>query len=214
MSIQGRLQDLNTTLPSDVELLSVTKYASLETIQTLYNLGLRRFAESKIQDAEDKIKVLGYQDVSWELIGHLQRNKAKKAVTLFDRIQSVDSLRLLQKINDEAQKIAKKQKILFQLNLAKEPQKHGFLEADFLENEELLFSFDHVEVQGIMTMAKQDLNDDDCQLFFRSCKNFYDILKERHPSISVLSMGMSQDYEIAVKEGSNLVRLGSLIIND
>ena len=211
MHLNQAIHDITEKLQDQSQLLCVTKYAPLPCIQSLYDLGIRQFGENKVQDAEQKINQFSFKDCRWELIGHLQRNKVKKAVSLFDRIQSVDSLKLLEKINDEAEKIQKKQAILLQLNFTKDPQKFGF-EPEFLTKHlEKIMQYPHIQVEGIMTMAPLGLAKDELYNFFVEAKTFYDILKSRYNSIGTVSMGMSQDYELALEAGSNLVRLGSIL---
>ena len=210
MNLEATLNTLLDNLSSKDQLLCVTKYASMDCIQALYDLGIRQFGENKVQDAEKKIQAFQFTDCRWELIGHLQTNKAKKAVSLFDRIQSVDSIKLLKKINEEAQKIHKNQCVLIQLNFANDPQKFGFEPEFVISHLDELFSFSNITVDGIMTMAPYGKSEQELLNFFIEAKKFYDILKSRYNTIGTLSMGMSQDYELALKAGSTLIRLGSI----
>lgn len=201
----------NSQEGQDPSLLCVTKYTSVENMQFLYDAGERFFGENKVQDAEDKQRQLPYPDIHWHLIGHLQRNKAKKAVQLFDCIQSIDSIRLLEKVNDEAGKINKKQDIFIQVNLTGEEQKYGFDKSEFYEHLETFYQFQNCTIKGIMAMGPHTDNQDDISRVFQATHACYQDLQKHSQSPLDLSMGMSSDFELAVKNGATMVRIGSLL---
>jgi len=209
-SVHQKIQALSDN-KHPCSLLCVTKYTSIENMQHLYDAGERHFAESKVQDAEKKQITLTQGDITWHMIGHLQRNKVKKAVQLFDCIQSVDSLRLLAKINEEAEKIQKKQDIYIQVNLTGEDQKYGFTLAEFKENLEQFYQFPSCRIKGIMAMGPHTDSPAQITKVFLETHNCYLALKKRHNTPLELSMGMSSDFELAIAAGSTMVRIGSLL---
>ena len=204
MTIQANLQKILTELGS-VKLVAVTKYASAEQIAELYAAGQRFFGESRIQVAKDKVPQ--YPDVEWHLIGHLQSNKAKQAVQLFSLIHSVDSLHLAEALSKEAVKQNKVQDILIQVNIGNEPQKAGCIPADTAALVAAAGALPNLNVLGLMAMAPLSENAEDARPYFKQMKLLFDAIG----GLSLLSMGMSGDYKIALTEGANLVRIGSAL---
>ncbi len=192
--------------------MAVTKYVTAEVIQCLVDEGVMLIGENKVQDALKK-QALVHGASQWELIGHLQSNKVKQAVTHFKRIASADSLRLLQLINEEAKKQNKVMPILLQVNIAKEESKFGFEQEVLLKERAHIFSLLNIEIQGIMVIAPYAEDPEESRLFFRQGKHLFDELKADYSSLSVLSMGMSHDYKVAIEEGSTLIRIGSLLFH-
>lgn len=204
MTISENLQRILSELGS-AKLVAVTKYASSEQIEQLYAAGQRVFGESRIQVAKDKVSQ--YPDVEWHLIGHLQTNKAKQAVQLFSLIQSVDSLRLAEAISKEAVKQNKVQRILIQVNIGREAQKSGCLPAatkDLVAQARLLAN---IQVCGLMAMAPLTADPEKTRPYFKEMKRIFEDIGE----LTVLSMGMSGDYPVAIAEGATLVRIGSAL---
>jgi pyridoxal phosphate enzyme (YggS family) len=214
--LEQHLKKIQSSLPFPeiVKIMAVTKYASDEQIAALIAAGIKLFGENKVQDAERKIKLFGSSNLDWHMIGHLQTNKVKKAVQLFACIQSVDSVRLLDKINNEAQKLNKKMPILLQLNLLNEESKFGFSYEEYLQHRPLIFSFAGVIIKGIMIIAPYEKKPAKLDVFFQKAKRIYDQEKKEHPSLEILSMGMSNDYEYALKNGANMIRVGSVLLNN
>ena len=205
--IQKTIQALNP----HTQLLVATKYAGIEEIQEVIDCGITLLGENKVQDAEKKILTITTPNLSWHLLGHLQSNKVNKAVSLFDCIQSVDSLALAEKIDQAAKKIQKVQKILIQINIGNEAQKSGFSLENFLQSQEKLLSLHNLEILGIMVIVPHTKDEEELRSFFGQTKKLFDQMKEKHPHSHVLSMGMSEDFKIAIEEGSTLVRVGRSI---
>lgn len=193
-----------------VTLIAVTKYAPPETINALYKLGHRDFGENKVQDALQKAAQLP-KDIHWHMIGHLQTNKVAKAVSLFKTIQSIDSQKILSKINTEAKKINKIQTGFIEINLAEDPKKHGLYPSEIPDLLSSLKNHPNVTITGIMIMAPHTKNPAKLKTFFKDAKILYTNLKTDLPTLATLSMGMSNDYKLAIESGSNMVRIGSYL---
>lgn len=209
-------------------MICVSKFHPAEAIMEAYQLGERDFGESRVQELLPKYETLP-KDIRWHFIGHLQTNKVKMIVPFVHLIHSVDSLRLLEAINREAEKIQRKVRVLLEVHVAKEETKSGFTpeELDSLFIQGQLSSFNYIEVCGIMGMAT---NTDDKQEIHRCFQAIKLLAKTHFPTISssigntegienrypscIISMGMSDDYKIAIEEGSNMVRIGSSIFGE
>lgn len=211
MSIRENLQSLNQILPGEVTLVAVSKTKPTEDILEAYECGHRDFGENRVQEMEEKAKDLP-SDIRWHLIGHLQRNKVKYIAPYVSLIHSVDSESLLKEINKQAKRNERIIDCLLQIKIAEEDSKFGMEEA---EAEKLLSEyadkFPHVRITGLMGMGT--FTDDAAQTRreFQRLKKAFDKMKKDRPEFTVLSMGMSDDYPIALEEGSNMVRVGSLI---
>ena len=199
------------TLPENVQLVAVSKTHSAEMIKTIYDLGQRTFGENKVQELVEKSPQLP-KDIKWHLIGHLQTNKVKYIAEFIDTIQSVDSQKLLLEIDKQAAKFERRIKILLQLKIAEEETKYGLEihEAKELYQEFLNHEYPNVEVVGLMGMATFTENIDQVRKEFDVLKQIFDQLSLKHP-LQTLSMGMSDDYPLAIESGANSVRIGSAI---
>ena len=212
-TLEMNLDKVLGILGGKAELLAVTKSVDAEIIKQLASLGQKVFGENRVQDAEQKILVLNeiYDGLRWHMIGHLQSNKVKKAVRLFDVIQSVDSLKLVSLIDKEAGKINKRIDVLIQINISEEDHKYGIEPSAvhmFFANLEQM-ELRNIRIIGIMGMAPF-CGHELVRPYFRKMKEIFDLLKSRY-NLSVLSMGMSNDYVEAVEEGSNMVRVGTVL---
>lgn len=212
--IAEQYQAVKSALPSDITLVAVSKTHSADKIRQVYDLGQRIFAENKVQELVEKAPLLP-KDIQWHLIGHLQTNKIKYIADFVDTIQSVDSEKLLSEINKHAGKHQRIIKVLLQVKIAEEDTKSGM---EISETKELFLkwlqgSFPNVKIMGLMGMAT--FTDDEAQIEreFRFLKRLYDQLSLQHP-LSVLSMGMSGDYPLAIACGANSVRIGSAIFGN
>ncbi len=194
-------------LNTEITLVAVSKYYESEKIQKAYNLGFRNFGESKLQDLEKKQEILKDLDINWHFIGRLQSNKIKKIVLYSDLIHSVSNSKHLEKINLEAEKINKVQNILLQVNIANEHNKDGFSLEEF---ESIIndVNFNNINIEGIMVIGPHTENEDDINKIFKEAY----LLFKKH-NFKTLSMGMSFDYEIALKNNSNCLRIGKSIFN-
>lgn len=202
---------------SQVKIIAVTKYYGVDRLIEAYDVGLRDFGENKVLDAINKIESLPQNirdDSTFHLIGHLQSNKVKKAVKYFDIIHSVDSLKLAQKIDVEAKAINKCQKILLQVNYAKEESKTGFSVEELFEAYPKIQKLENVKIEGLMTMAPKSMSESGLYALFDGVKKLkFELNSKYEDSIEELSMGMSQDYLVAVKCGSTIIRLGKKIFD-
>ncbi len=198
--------------PYRPNIIAVTKYFDEEAIEAAYNAGLRNFGESRTIEAIEKIEKLPVEvrnNSSFHFIGHLQSNKVKKTVEHFDFIHSVDSLKLAELISTAAKAFGKVQRILLQLNNAREIQKSGFSKEELFEVFPEIIKLDGIKVEGLMNMAP--LGADDKTLFelFSDVANTKRLLEEKYNcKMNELSMGMSQDYRIAAQCGATMLRIG------
>ena len=200
-----------------VTLVAVSKTKSEEDILELYNLGQRDFGENYVQELIKKHESLP-KDIRWHFIGHLQSNKVKLIAPFVYLIHGVDSVKLLEVINKEGEKIKRKIKCLLQVHIAKEETKFGF---DLIEARQAIThvfvetSFSNIELCGLMGMASFTANQEEVRHEFSSLKSLHEEIRSRvdvdKNSFSILSMGMSGDYELAISEGSNLIRVGSML---
>ena len=220
------LAEIRKHIPQYVTLVCVSKFHPAEAIMEAYNAGERDFGESRVQELLPKYEALP-KDIRWHFIGHLQTNKVKMIVPFVHLIHSVDSLRLLETINKEAEKIQRKVRVLLEVHVAKEETKSGFspeeLEQLRIKNFELRDCFPWVEVCGIMGMATNTDDVEEWRRCFREIKilasHLSPIVNSEAPDRSqseypMISMGMSDDYQIAIEEGSNMVRIGSSIFGE
>jgi pyridoxal phosphate enzyme (YggS family) len=202
-----------------VQVVAVTKTVSSATIRAAYELGLTTFAENRVQEARAKIAELRLPGVRWELIGHLQTNKAGQAVTLFDRIESVDSLRLAEVLSARAAAAGRRLPILLEVNVAGEASKSGFAPEELLAAACAIAALPAVELQGLMTVAPLVEEPEAVRPVFRRLRELRDQLREAAPlggdaGWPELSMGMSDDFEVGIEEGATLVRLGRALFGE
>ncbi len=207
--------------PKEIILIGVTKYTDLAKVQQAIDAGLVHIAENRVQDAQERFPLLkvGPKQVTKHLIGHLQTNKAKFAVPLFDMIQSVDSLKLAQEIQKQAEKHNKVMDILIQVNCSDEDQKSGIEQSQALELIDQAADFKNINVQGLMTMAALTDDEKKVRAAFASLRALRDqakilLAKKERGQMKWLSMGMSGDFPIAIEEGSNMVRVGRAIFGE
>lgn len=212
MSIKENLAEIKANLPEGVTLVAVSKTKPNEAILEAYEAGQRVFGENKVQDLVQKWEALP-KDIEWHMIGHLQRNKVKYMAEFVSLIHGVDSLKLLKEIDKQAQKHNRVIPCLLQMHIAEEDTKFG-LDEDELNA--LLASSEfkqmkHVKIMGLMGMATFTDNENQVRKEFARLKSLFENLKLQLPDITILSMGMSGDYDIAIAEGSTMVRIGSSI---
>ena len=196
-----------------VRLVAVTKNHGVDEMREALDGGVTDIGENRIQEAREKFETLE-RDATWHLIGHLQKNKAKYAVKLFDLIHSVDTLELACALDKEAQKIDKVQKILVQVNLAKEASKSGVYEEELQPLLEAVDELSHLQLAGLMCIAPNYEDVEEVRPLFRRMYEIFQRTKEfpwKTANIIYLSMGMTHDYRIAVEEGANIVRVGTAI---
>lgn len=209
MGIAENIYHVKNSISQEVNLIAVSKTKPIEAIKEAYEVGQRDFGENKVQELCEKYEVLP-KDIRWHLIGHLQRNKVKYIVGKAYLIHSLDSIKLLNEIEKQygaKQNIAN---VLIEINIGREESKDGILieQLDDLINEVECCS--HVKVKGLMAIIPKG-NEDECRVYFKKLKEIWDDLKVnnyKNISMEYLSMGMSRDYNIAIEEGSNMIRIG------
>ena len=214
--IQTQLKQVQAQLPEHVVLIAVSKTKPIADLQAAYDAGQRHFGENKVQEMVEKAQLLP-NDIHWHLIGHLQTNKVKYMAGFVHLIHGVDSLKLLIEINKQAKKVNRIQDILLQFYIAQEDTKFGL---DISEAQEILNSIDfqqlkHIRVCGVMGMASNTSNEKQVASEFRNLKQIFDELKTKYfpkqDTFKEISMGMSGDYQLAIANGSTMVRVGSKI---
>lgn len=212
MSIKENLISILNTLPKSVTLVAVSKTKPIQDLHEAYKEGQRIFGENKVQEMTKKWVKMP-KDIEWHMIGHVQRNKVKYMAEYVVLVHGVDSPRLLKEINKQAKKHDRTISCLLQVHIAEEESKFGFDEKELLElvkNEEFKEN-KNVKLVGLMGMASFTDNKDQVRREFNGLKSLYSKMKDTYKDFSILSMGMSGDYQIAIEEGSNMVRIGSSI---
>ena len=197
---------------TDVTLLPVTKNHPVDAVQYAHRVGLLAVGENRVQEAGGKREGFESSAVRWELIGHLQSNKAKDAVAIFDRIQSVDSIKLLNRLNRQAGEIGKCLPILLQCNSGEDPNKYGFRVDEVESALEVALKSEHLKVDGLMTIAPLDDDIDVAKAAFERLRGLRDDLADRYEiALAELSMGMTGDLEVAIAAGSTQIRVGTAL---
>lgn len=215
-NIAENIKLLQSTLPANVSLVAVSKFHPVDALMQAYNAGQRVFGESRAQELVQKASAMP-SDVEWHFIGHLQTNKLKMVVPLVKMIHSIDSEKLLIAVNEEATKVNKIVNVLLEVHVAQEETKFGFSEAEFHEIAEsgLLDSLKNVRVCGVMGMATNTDDEDEIRVEFMKIHSIFKALKKGVMAqcewFKEISMGMSDDWHIAIDEGSTMVRIGSSI---
>ena len=196
---------------SEVQLLPVTKTHPIDAVKHALHVGLDSVGENRVQEVKEK-KPLCLESCNWELIGHLQSNKVNDAVKLFDRIQSVDSLKLIRKLNSACEASGKVLPILLQCNAGEDPNKYGFNEALMKEALEAVLGASFLKCEGLMTIAPLDENPSSAKACFEKLRVIRDsLVSEFKIELNELSMGMTQDLEEAISSGSTMIRIGSAL---
>jgi pyridoxal phosphate enzyme (YggS family) len=228
MSIEANLENIQNRINRaaersgrdfrDVKLVAVSKTISLEKTVDAVRAGALILGENRIQEAKDKISKSKIQipnsEIEWHLIGNLQKNKANTAVQLFDLIHSVDSAALADTLNRHAGKIDKVQRVLVQVKLADEATKHGVKENELIGLLKAVSDMDSLKLEGIMTIPPYFADPEQARPYFRRLRQLAERARENGLAIDELSMGMSNDFEIAIEEGATLVRIGTAIFGE
>ena len=213
MDIVKNFKSIKKTITDNVQIIAVSKTKSKDEILKVYNIGHKNFGENKIQELKEKYNQLP-KDIKWHMIGHVQRNKVKYIAPFIELIHSVDSIKLMQEINKQGEKNKRIIKCLLQIKIANEENKFGLFK-DEVEN---LISFsnnlNYIKIIGLMGMATYTNNHKIIDREFNEIYNLFKILKISHKQLSVLSIGMSNDYLIAINNGSNMIRIGSQIFGE
>ncbi len=211
-NLKENLENIKRELKPKVRLVAVSKTKSVEDIKEIYDLGIRDFGENKVQEFLTKVEDLP-KDIRWHFIGHLQSNKVKKIIGKVSLIHSLDRLSLAKEINLRSRQENIVTPCLLEINIGEESQKSGILVNELESFIEKLKEFEHIHIQGLMAIIPQG-TDDENRISFKKMNTLFLKLKEREEekfSMDILSMGMSNDYKIAMEEGSTMVRVGTLI---
>lgn len=228
MQIEKTLKSINEKIhiaaanagrnPESIQLVAVSKTIELESIIEAVKAGAQILGENKVQEARDKISNYKSQasnlNVEWHLIGNLQKNKSKYAVGLFNLIHSVDDLALAQELDRQAKKINKIQRVLIQVKLSNETTKHGVREKDLIDLIEKVSNMNNLKLDGLMTMPPFFEDAEKTRPYFRKLRETGDMATQKGYPINELSMGMSNDFEVAIEEGSTMVRVGTAIFGE
>ncbi len=203
--IEENIKILLKELPPHVALLAATKKRSVDEIKRAINAGVRLIGENYVQEAAKKKDYIT-EKVEWHLIGHLQRNKVKKACEIFDVIESVDSIKIATELSRKCGILEKKMPVMIEINSGREENKTGIFPEDAEKLAEEIDALDNLELIGIMTMGPA-VEGEEIRKYFRITREIFESLKDKH-NIKYLSMGMTDSWKIAVEEGANIVRIG------
>ena len=212
-AINKSAKKTNRTL-DDIVLVVVTKTRTVEEIKEVYQCGHKIIGENRIQEAENKFRYLKELNLEWHLVGHLQRNKVKDAINIFSMIHSVDSLRLAEEINKGCEQKKIRMNVLLEINVSGEETKYGFKPNEIIPALKIISEMRNVNVMGLMTMAPFAANPEDTRPVFRQLRELRDEIIEQNIlniNMKYLSMGMTNDYTVAIEEGANMVRIGTAI---
>lgn len=200
--------------PEEIELIIVTKTWYSEIIALVIEKGIRQLGENRIQEALPKIEQLEkkYKNLSWHMIGHLQSNKARKAVENFKMIQSVDSFKIARRISEISAEMNQTVDILIEINISQEASKYGVQPTEVMPLAEKVMSLPGIQLRGLMTIGPLTADADTIRRAFQKTRQYYEELRQNIPGkINTLSMGMSDDYETAIEEGTTMVRIGRAV---
>ncbi len=214
--IRENVQRLLAELPPGVLLVAAAKGRTPQEIIEALEAGVRIIGENYVQEAERAFAVIGRR-AQWHMIGHLQTNKAKKAVEIFDMIETLDSVRLAQELEKHCARLGKTMPVLIEINSGREPQKSGIFPEDAEALIREVSQFPHLRVLGLMTMGPRFGNPDDARPYFRETRKLFERIKALNiPNVEMkyLSMGMSNSYKVALEEGANIVRIGTKIFGE
>ena len=243
VDIEANLRDLERRIaeaasragrdPAEITLVAVTKMFTVDHIKAAYELGVRHFGENRVGEAAEKVSIVnqwieerGLPPITWHMVGHLQSRKARDAIQLFDIVHSVDTLKLAQRLDRLGERVGKVVPILLEANVSGEEGKYGFALDRWAEDEkqrepffaivEEILALPQVEVQGLMTMAPIVADPEEARPYFRRLRRLRDALAERFPGEywRRLSMGMTDDFEVAIEEGATIVRVGRAIFGE
>lgn len=211
--IKKRLESFYQELGKDISLVAVSKTKTIEDIMSAYNSGQRLFGENRVQELTDKYNNLP-KDIKWNMIGNLQSNKVKYIASFVDLIHSLDSLKLAREINKQAEKNNRVIDCLVQIKISKEETKHGVSFENFDEFYKNVKSLKSINIAGLMGMASFTDDENLIKDEFKSISSLYKKLKLVDKNIKYLSIGMSNDYNLAINEGGNMIRIGSKIFGE
>ena len=217
-SIAERITNIRSNLPESVRLIAVTKQVSVDTIRTAYAAGIRDFGENRVQEAEAKqAQLQDLPNITWHLIGHLQTNKAVKALKQFQWIHSVDSLKLAKRLNALSEEFSCSPNICLQVKILPDPNKYGWSMAELMSDLAELNQCQNLKIKGLMTIPPQGLDDLQTLSVFKKTQELAREISKKNLSnlkTQELSMGMSEDYNLAISAGATIVRLGRILFGE
>jgi len=211
--ITENIQKILKSVPAGVTVLAAAKTRSVEMVREAYQAGLIHFGHNYVQEAAVMIPTIT-EEIQWHMIGHLQRNKAKQALGLFDMIDSVDSQRLADELERQAVLFERIVPIMIEINIGEEEAKSGVNPDQALQLAQYVRDLPHLQLVGIMTMGPLSGDPENSRAYFKQTRRIFEQIKNAHESVRYLSMGMSHDYLVAVEEGATLVRLGTAIFGE
>jgi len=218
MSIAENYRKIREEIPEYVSIVLAGKKRTVEELLEVINAGATDIGENYVQEAEAMYKSLNddVRKVRWHMIGPLQRNKVNKALSFFDVLQTVDSLKLAEVIDKRARKMEKVIPIYIEINSGKEPQKAGVMPENAEELIRQIARFENIKIEGLMTMGPRFGNPEDARPYFKETRRIFEHIKSSMPNLDmkVLSMGMTNSYKVAIEEGSNMVRIGTAIFGE
>ena len=229
MNIKENILNIKNNIPDKISILAAIKTRSMEEIKKAIVAGIKIIGENYVQEAEKKYKILKgslnskssncYKSlirnkVEFHCIGHLQKNKVKKAVEVFDMIQTIDSEKIAKEVNNRCKNINKIMPVLIEVNIGKESNKSGCMPKDVSKLAESISKLNNIKLKGLMTMAPYFKDPEKSRPYFKKTKQLFDKMKKKFPKIDTLSMGMSDSYKIAIEEGATMVRLGTIIFGE
>ncbi len=213
--ITEQIIKIRASLPESVRLIAVTKTVSVEAMRIAYEAGIRDFAENRVQEATEKQPQLqDLTDITWHLIGHLQSNKAAKALQLFQWIQSVDSLKLALRLDHLAGELGYQPQVCLQVKILPDPNKFGWTIPELLAELPQLNECQHLKIKGLMTIPPLGLNESETLDVFARTRELAETIQDQkwtNIKMQELSMGMSDDYSLAIQKGATMIRLGRII---
>lgn len=215
-NIKENIKKILDKLPENIGLVAAAKTRSSDEIEEVISAGVKIIGENYIQEAEKVFEAIGNK-VKWHFIGHLQKNKVKKAVKIFDMIETVDSYSLAREIDEKCSQISKIMPVLIEINSGKEEQKFGVLPEKVLDLIKRISTLPYIKIMGLMTMGPRFGNPEDSRPYFKETKKIFDEVKEINlPNVDMkyLSMGMTNSFQIAIEEKANIIRIGTLIFGE
>ena len=211
--IKDRIDSIRNTIPGHVKILAAAKTRSMDEVRIAFKAGIHVFGHNYVQEASDMIQMASI-NAEWHMIGHLQRNKAKQAVAIFDMIESVDSLRLARELEKRCSQISKMMPVLIEVNSGREENKTGVLPEKASEIVQFLDGCQYLKLKGLMTMGPMTGDPELSRPYFKETRRLFGEIASmalKNVEMKILSMGMSNSYQVAIEEGANLIRLGTSI---
>ncbi len=211
--IKENVKKILDELPSGAELVAAAKTRTPEEIQEAIDAGVNIIGQNYVQEAQAAFRVIGHR-VRWHFIGHLQKNKAKKAVEIFDMIETLDSVGLAKELDKRCLAMEKIMPILIEINSGREAQKFGVLPEDAEQLIRQIANFESIKIQGLMTMGPMFGDPEDARPYFQETRKTFDFINSLnipHVEMKYLSMGMTNSFRVAIEEGANIIRIGTLI---